>query len=72
MKNAKKINNFEDNYKKLQEIATTLRNNQFINIDQLLPMIKDATLAYEKCKSRLQAVQLALNKHFDNNETNNT
>ena len=65
MKNVKKINTFEDNYKKLQEIATTLRNNQFVNIDQLLPMIKDATLAYEKCKSRLQAVQEALNKHFD-------
>lgn len=68
MKNPKKPKIFEDNYKKLQEIAATLRNNQFIDIDQLLPMIKDATLAYEKCKSRLQAVQTALGQHFDDNK----
>lgn len=67
MKNTK---SFEENYKKLQEIASNLRNNQFIDIDQLLPMIKDATMAYDKCKSRLQTVQAALNKHFDNKNNN--
>jgi exodeoxyribonuclease VII small subunit len=60
-----KNKNFADNYQKLQEIATNLRNNQFMDIDQLLPMIKEATTAYQKCKSRLQAVQDSLDKHFD-------
>ena len=71
MKKLNKTNGFEDNYSKLQNIATTIRNNQFIDIDQLLPMIKEATVAYEKCKHRLQAVKQALNKHFDNNLDNN-
>ena len=65
MSSVKKPKGFEDNYKKLQDIAAQLRSGQFIDIDQLLPMIKDATSAYEKCKSRLQAVKSALNEHFE-------
>ena len=64
MSKTKSTKHFEDNYKKLQEIATKLKSGQFIDVDQLLPMIKEATSAYEKCKSRLQAVNAALNEHF--------
>ncbi|MGD0466038.1 MAG: exodeoxyribonuclease VII small subunit [Gammaproteobacteria bacterium] len=64
MATIKKPKNFEDNYKKLQDIAAKLRNGQFIDVDQLLPMIKEATLAYETCKARLKAVNLALDEHF--------
>ena len=64
MATIKKPKGFEDNYKKLQDIAAKLRGGQLVDVDQLLPMVKEATLAYEKCKSRLQAVNLALNEHF--------
>jgi exodeoxyribonuclease VII small subunit len=64
MKKTKKIS-FEENYKKLQDIATTLRNNQFMDLDQLLPMIKEATHAYENCKSRLERIKDTLNKYFE-------
>lgn len=64
MQNIKKPKNFADNYKKLQEISAKLRSGQAMDVDQLLPMIKEATAAYEKCKSRLKAVHTALNEHF--------
>ncbi len=64
MSGAKKPKNFEDNYKILHNIATKLRSGEFVDVDQLLPMIKDATSAYEKCKARLEAVNLALTEHF--------
>lgn len=63
-----KHNGFEENYKKLQEIATQLRSNQFIDLDQLLPMIKEATLAYEKCKSRIETIKSTLNQYFEKKE----
>lgn len=68
MTKTKDSKTFESNYKKLQEIAATLRSNQFIDIDQLLPMVKEATSAYEKCKLRLKSVSLALDKHFKDQE----
>jgi exodeoxyribonuclease VII small subunit len=64
MSKVKSTKNFEDNYKKLQEIANKLKQGQQISVDQLLPLIKEATVAYEKCKSRLQAVNMAVNEHF--------
>lgn len=64
MNNIKKPKNFEDNYKILQDIAAKLRNNQNINVDQLLPLIKEATSAYEKCKSKLKTIHDALQEHF--------
>lgn len=64
MSKVKNTKNFEENYKKLQEIANKLKQGQQISVDQLLPLIKEATVAYEKCKSRLQAVNTAVNEHF--------
>lgn len=64
MSKVKNTKNFEENYKKLQEIANKLKQGQQVSVDQLLPLIKEATVAYEKCKSRLQAVNTAVNEHF--------
>ena len=62
---SRKKSNFTDNYQKLYEIASTLRNKQDnIDIDQLIPMVEEATKAYNACKSRLERVQQALQQHF--------
>ena len=60
-----KHNIFEENYKKLQDIAATLRSNQFVDLDQLLPMLKEATTAYEKCKSRIETIKSTLNQYLE-------
>ena len=55
---------FNKNYETLKNIADQLRSESdkdIPDIDNLLPMVKEATLAYEACKERLSAVQEALN-----------
>ncbi|WP_029407553.1 exodeoxyribonuclease VII small subunit [Thiomicrorhabdus sp. Milos-T2] len=61
---------FKDNYQKLQEIAQKLANSGEVDIDELVPMVDDATRAYQLCKSRIEAVESALNTRLDN-ETGN-
>ena len=60
---------FNDNYKTLRRIATTLREQtgqEVPDIDNLLPMVEEATAAYKACKERLDAVEKALIE-LDNN-----
>lgn len=57
---------FKDNYQKLQEIAQKLANSGEVDIDELVPMVDDATRAYQLCKSRIEAVESALNTRLDN------
>lgn len=56
---------FKENYQKLQEIAQKLANSGEVDIDELVPMVDDATRAYQLCKSRIDSVELALNTRLD-------
>lgn len=56
---------FKDNYQKLQEIAQKLANSSEVDIDELVPMVDDATRAYQLCKSRIEAVETALNTRLE-------
>lgn len=60
----KTAENFSHNYEKLKNIAETLRNQREANVDELIPMLVDATKAYQVCKSRLESVQLALKEYL--------
>ncbi|WP_319557560.1 exodeoxyribonuclease VII small subunit [Thiomicrorhabdus sp.] len=62
---------FKDNYLTLQTIAQKLSNNNEIDIDELIPMVDEATKAYQLCKQRIEAVEQALNSRLDN-ETENS
>lgn len=57
--------NFKDNYQKLQEIAQKLSYSDEIDIDELVPMVDEATRAYNHCKSRIEAVEKALSQRLD-------
>lgn len=59
---------FKDNYQKLQEIAQKLANSSEVDIDELVPMVDDATRAYQLCKSRIEAVETALNTRLETEE----
>ncbi|WP_321323331.1 exodeoxyribonuclease VII small subunit [Thiomicrorhabdus sp.] len=56
---------FKENYQKLQDIAQKLANSGEVDIDELVPMVDDATRAYQLCKSRIEAVETALNTRLD-------
>jgi len=59
---------FNDNYKKLNDIAKTLRSQEEPDIDALVPMVEEATKAYQLCKQRIEEVKLALKEHFTEQE----
>lgn len=59
---------FKQNYEVLQTIANQLTNSQNVDIDQLVPMVDQATKAYQNCKSRLDAVEKALAKRLDSQD----
>lgn len=63
-KNAKSKPSFNENYQKLNEIAKQLRNQDEPDIDALVPMVEEATKAYQVCKQRIEDVKLALKDHF--------
>ncbi len=52
--------NYAENYQKLEQIATQLSRQERIDIDKLLPMIDEAMMAYELCKSRIEQVETLL------------
>ena len=56
---------FKENYQKLQEIAQKLANSGEVDIDELVPMVDEATRAYQVCKSRIEAVETALNTRLE-------
>lgn len=59
---------FKASYAKLEEIASKLSNNEEVDIDQLVPMVDEASKAYQVCKSRLEAVEKALSQRLDQGE----
>lgn len=56
--------NFSQSYETLKTIAETLRTQREANVDELIPMLEKATQAYKICKSRLEAVQVALKEYM--------
>ncbi len=56
---------YQKNYDKLQDIAQKLSQSDNIDIDELVPMVDEATRAYTLCQSRIKAVETALNKRLD-------
>jgi len=66
---SEKTESFNKNYDILKNIAETLRTQREPNIDELIPMIENATKAYKICQERLEAVKIALNQYLPQQET---
>lgn len=66
-KTSQSAESFKANYAKLQEIAQKLSNTEEVDIDELVPMVDEATRAYQLCKSRIEAVESALSKRLETN-----
>ena len=56
---------YQQNYQILESVVQQLSQNQNIDIDQLLPMVDQASEAYKFCKSRIDAVESALSERFN-------
>ena len=65
---AKNAETFKENYEKLQQIAQKLANSSEVDIDELVPMVDEATRAYQLCKSRIESVEKALNTRLENED----
>ena len=59
---------FNTSYQQLNAIAQKLRNQNEPDIDALVPMVEEATKAYQVCKQRIEEVKLALKEHFKSQE----
>ena len=71
----KQTESFNANYAKLQDIARQLRVQEEPDIDSLIPLVEDATKAYQACKERLAGVKSVLDEHFkeiDNDEVSDS
>jgi len=64
-KNNQEAQSFKDNYARLQQIAHQLSQSDAVDIDQLVPMVDEASKAYQLCKSRLDAVEAALSQRIE-------
>lgn len=51
---------FRESYEKLQRHAETLRNQREPDLDNLLNIVTESVAAYKVCKSRIDAVEQAL------------
>lgn len=49
-----------ENYQKLKYIAETIRQQEELDIDQLILLVEQATQAYKNCQARIEAVEKAL------------
>ncbi|KUJ72033.1 exodeoxyribonuclease VII small subunit [Thiomicrospira sp. WB1] len=58
------IESYQKNYQALQQIAQKLSQADDIDIDELVPMVDEATKAYQICQSRIEAVEKALNQRL--------
>jgi len=57
---SKAATTYKKNYEKLKKIADTLKNQNEPDIDQLIPLVTEATEAYKTCQARIDAVEKAL------------
>lgn len=64
---------FKEAYHTLQQHANTLRQQQEPNIDDLLTIVGESVEAFNVCKARIEAVELAMEQalsgaHLDEEE----
>jgi exodeoxyribonuclease VII small subunit len=67
----KSQDSFSTNFNILQQAVDRLQDSEGISVDELLPLVDKATEAYNQCKKRLQLVENALEKRFQDNQSNN-
>ncbi len=65
-----KSDSFNASYAKLNEIANKLRTQSEPDIDALVPLVAEATKAYEICKQRIAEVKQALAEYNLNADHN--
>ena len=51
---------YRDNYEKLRAIAQRLASDEVVDIDELVPLVDEASAAYKVCRARIEAVEKAL------------
>lgn len=55
---------FKEGYEVLKKNAELLESQEEPDIDNLMKIVEESMCAYKACKSRVDAVQQALNKTF--------
>ena len=60
----KKELTFKEGYEVLRKNAELLENQDEPDIDNLMKLVEESMTAYKACKSRVDAVQQALNETF--------
>lgn len=60
----KKELSFKDGYDILKKNAELLESQEEPDIDNLMKIVEESMTAYKACKSRVDAVQQALNETF--------
>lgn len=60
----KKELSFKDGYNILKKNAKLLESQEEPDIDNLMKIVEESMTAYKACKSRIDAVQQALNETF--------
>lgn len=60
----KKELTFKEGYDVLKKNAELLESQEEPDIDNLMRIVEESMLAYKACKSRVDAVQQALNETF--------
>lgn len=58
---------YQSEMSKLKNNADLLRGGE-VDIDQLLPIVKESVEAYEFCKARIEAVRQAMGNYLGNTE----
>ncbi|ENX42003.1 exodeoxyribonuclease VII small subunit [Acinetobacter sp. NIPH 2100] len=64
----KKELSFKDGYALLKKNAELLEAQEQPDIDNLMKIVEESMAAYKACKSRVDAVQQALNETFKDSE----
>ncbi|MBJ9956172.1 exodeoxyribonuclease VII small subunit [Acinetobacter courvalinii] len=65
----KKELSFKDGYALLKNNAELLEAQEQPDIDNLMKIVEESMTAYKACKSRIDAVQQALNETFKDSES---
>lgn len=64
MSKVKDTLSFKEGYELLKKNAALLEEQQEPDIDNLMKIVEESMQAYKACKSRVDAVQTALNETF--------
>jgi len=61
---SKKELSFKEGYEALKKNAELLESQEEPDIDNLMKIVEESMVAYKACKTRVDAVQQALNETF--------